>query len=179
MSLSSVKEVPRREAGAANESVRQEASYSDVLLMGGLPLFAGAEAMRRGFVGGLALVLLAACSSPVADDVDVEVIPARETFATGDDAKAVLLNQSTAEITYGACDLRLERQAGDQWVRVGSEAMICTGIAYVLAAGASADVRTRIDADLAAGVYRFRMGFSLKGTTPERHVHSAPFMVQP
>jgi hypothetical protein len=103
----------------------------------------------------------------------------RATYASRDDVKLTLTNDTHRNLGYNACTRVIEREAGAGWTAVPEPDRICTMELRLLARGETVSEQTDLPA-LAAGRYRIALSFSDESAdagTPVRGV-SEPFTVR-
>ncbi len=117
----------------------------------------------------------AASKSPAGSEISLSL--ADSTHAAGDTIRLTLHNRSTTAIGYNLCSSTLEQHGGQAWARV-PESRMCTMELRSLQPSDSATQALALDADLAAGEYRYRTTVTAPLGGTRRELTTQPFRVQ-
>jgi hypothetical protein len=142
--------------------------------------------MTERFLFLLAVLTLAACTSPTANEPQVvELRTDRSSYGVGDTTRLTLTNQGPHAV-YGAlwpCLLEVEQWHGDNWQSAGNFPEVCTlGFVPRLEPGASTERGFKIVIPpfaLSGGEYRFHMSLFDLVTEEPFDVFSPRFSVVP
>lgn len=140
----------------------------------------------RAVLGPIALLLLLACNSPLANDGEgpttgdftLELVPATGIYSRDEEAVLQLRNRSDEDLGYGACSLLLERRTASGWRRVTPKPEYCILILYVVRSGGAAEFPVDFSS-FDRGTYRYRMVVMPGTNIPEITIISPEFVVLP
>lgn len=128
------------------------------------------------------IILLAACRESTApanpSDAEFAIISTKNSYIPGESVSVQFFNRSDKPVGYGPCPLGLERQAGNQWIKLGSIEHCLTAILLVLEPNGTRTLQTKLDSTLQSGTYRFYVQVFPNTNLPTRFVYSPKFRVE-